>query len=84
MAGHPAGIGDTKVDIVVLKIKDIFRGDVGPDHVAAVDVNHAFWFSGRAGGIKDIQGMFCIKRLGCADRFLAFDPVVPIDIFWRG
>ena len=54
VAGDPTRVGDTEVDILFFEIEDIFRSDVGPDHVAAVDMDHTFGFSGSAGCIEDV------------------------------
>ena len=83
VAGDPARVGDTKIHIVLFEIEDVFRGDVGSDHVPTVNMDHAFRFARGAGRIEDIQRMFCIQRFGLADRFLILQPVVPIDFLRR-
>src|SRR6185503_6415945 len=84
VAGDPPRVGDTEVDVVLFEVEDVFRGDVGPDHVAAMDMDYAFGFACGAGSIEDVERMFCIKMLGLAHRLLVLQPVVPIDFLGRG
>ena len=64
MSGNPANIGRAPVDVLVLQIEDILRGDVGLHRVAAGGVNQTFRFSCGAGGVEDVERIFRIQRLG--------------------
>ena len=66
VARDPSDVGSAPVHIVFLQIEDPFRGDVGSDRIAAGRVHNALRLAGRAGGVKDVERMFGIERLGWA------------------
>ena len=84
MARHPTGIGHAEIHIIILQIEHILHRDVRADHVAAVHVHHAFGFTGRAGGIENIERCLRIKRLGLGNRFFLCQPVVPVNFLRSG
>src|SRR5262249_47390433 len=61
-ARHPTGIGRAPVDVVVPEIEHPLRGHVMTDDVV-VNVNDAFRFSGCAGSVEKIEGIFGIHLL---------------------
>src|SRR5574340_332976 len=48
VSGHPAYVGCTEVDVLVMIIKDPPECHVRVQHVSAGSMQNAFWFSGRA------------------------------------
>src|SRR5579863_237478 len=66
VAGDPSDVGCTPVGVFVFEIENPFRSEVGSDGIAAGGVDKPFGFTGGAGGVKNIQRMFRVERLGGA------------------
>ncbi len=66
MTGHPADIGGTPVDIIILHIKNPLTGvhDIG--QIATGGMDNTFRLAGRARGIKDKEDIFGIHGFRCA------------------
>src|SRR5581483_1143005 len=74
----PTDVGSTPIGVFVLQIKYQLRGDVSADGIAAGGVDHALGFTGGARGVKNIEGVFGVERLGGTDRVgLARHQLVP-------
>jgi len=60
MAGHPAHVGGTPVDVAFLYVKGELGGHGCVQQVSGGGVQHALGFAGGAGGIQDKQRIFGI------------------------
>lgn len=63
MAGDPAEIGSTPVDVAVVVVEDILVRHCGIDEIAAGGVHHALRFAGGAGCTDDEQRVFRVHFL---------------------
>lgn len=91
-AGHERAVGDVGVtddpaDVrrgpphrVAIDIEEGADDVVDADHVAAVDMNHALWGSGGAGGVEDEQGILGVHLLGCDGVGFVGDQLVEVDL----
>ena len=78
VAGDPAHVGGTPIDIAVVIVEDQLVGERGVDHIAAGGVQHALGLAGGARGIKNEQRVLGVHlfRLAGVIRGLA-DFVIP-------
>lgn len=64
VSGDPTDVGGAPVNVVILHVENVFAGGVCAGEVAAASVEDALGFSGRAGGVKDEEGVFAIEGFG--------------------
>ncbi len=64
VAGDPPNIGGAPVNIVVAQIEDPLGRDVGRHRVAASGVHHALRLAGGSRGVKDVERVLGLVRLG--------------------
>src|SRR5271170_6256030 len=67
VSGDPADVGGTPVGVFFFKVENPFGSGVGADGISAGGVDEALGFAGGAGGVKNVERMFGVKRLGGAD-----------------
>ena len=80
MAGDPAHIGRTPINIIGLQVEHIPRGRRRIDHIARRRVQHTFRRTGRARGVENKQRVFRIHHFRRANRWLLRHQLVPPDI----
>jgi len=77
VAGHPADVGGAPVGVFVLHVENPFRCDVGSYRIAACCVQDSFRLPGGSGGVKEVEGMLGVERLGRAFVVGSFHEFVP-------
>ncbi len=80
VAGDPAHVGGTPVDVLFVVVEDVLEGEGGIDQIAAGGVQHPLGFAGGAGGVEDEERIFGPHRLGRAVGADGGDGVVPPDV----
>ena len=63
MAGDPADVGRAPVDVVLLQVEHVARGQVRPDQVPAGRVLDALRLAGRARGVEQEEQVLGVHRL---------------------
>ena len=66
VAGDPAHVGRTPVDVVVADVEDPLGRLLGEEVVAGRGVHDALGLAGRAAGVEDEQRRLAVQRLGGA------------------
>ena len=65
VAGDPADIGCAPVDVGLgVEVEDILMSKCRLGEIAPRGVQDALWFTGRARGVEDKQGVFCLEGFG--------------------
>ena len=79
VSGHPSDVGGTPIGVFFFEVKDVFRGEVGSDHVSAGGVEDAFGLAGGAGGVEYVERVFGVE--GCRFAYVrgvGHDVVPPV------
>ena len=64
MAGDPANVGGTPVDVLLLKVKDPLGGGVDAHHVSPRSVDNAFGLAGGPASVEDKKHVLAVHGLG--------------------
>ncbi|CCJ90048.1 hypothetical protein BN132_1976 [Cronobacter turicensis 564] len=80
VAGHPAHIRRAPVDIARMVVEGVQERGGRIDQITAGGVQHAFRFTGRAGGIENKQRIFGVHFHRLMMRAGFFDQLVPPEI----
>src|SRR3984957_19108989 len=64
VAGDPSDIGGAPVGVFIFQVEDPFGGQIRANRISAGGVHHAFRFAGSPGGVKNVERMLGIERLG--------------------
>ncbi len=84
VAGDPADVRRTPVDVVLLQVKDVLAGEVGLDGVAAGGVDQAFGLPCGAAGVEDEERSFGVHRAGRTDGRGGDHQVMPPEVATGG
>ena len=66
VAGDPADVRATPVDVVVLNVEGVAVGEHDVEQVACGGMHHAFGLAGGAGGVEDVERVFSVHHFGRA------------------
>ncbi len=64
--GHPANVRRAPVDVVLLHVKNVAVSGGDADQISGRGMHNAFGFAGGAAGVKDIEHVLGVHRLGVA------------------
>ena len=67
--------------VIVVDIKDVFKGGRGLNHVAACGVHDALWLPCAARGVQDIEDVFGVHGLDLTFGWFALDQGVEKHLF---
>ena len=81
MTGYPANVSGTKMYIARLILKDINKGIICINHIAAAGMYHTFWLTRAAGRVQYKKGIFSIhflrREIVQSQGFHFFNFVIP-------